>query len=84
MALLFTIWDADGTDTLDLSGINRGPGLGQAHTLSLEQGHYSFTADHSVIIGNAYGTDIENLIGTAFADNIFGESVIQRSQWTRR
>jgi len=62
------IWDGGGTDTLDLSGLSSGV------TLHLESGQfddlpgaYNFTV--------AYGTDIENAIGSSGGGTIYGNAL---------
>lgn len=67
-ALVMAIWDAGGTDTLDASGYS------QNQVLDLRQGAFS---DLGGLIGNvsiAYGAVIENAIGGAGADTMFGNS----------
>lgn len=67
-ALIFAIWDAGGTDTLDFSGYS------VAQTIDLRQGAFSSVGG---LIGNiaiAVGAVIENAVGGAAADTIRGNS----------
>jgi serralysin len=70
--VVFAIWDAGGTDTLDASGYSRG------QTLDLRQGSFS---DFGGLTGNvsiAVGAAIENAVGGAGADTIIGNSGANR------
>ncbi|CAN5374352.1 hypothetical protein BH10PSE1_BH10PSE1_10970 [soil metagenome] len=66
--LIFSVWDAGGTDTLDFSGYS------QAQTIDLRQGTFSSVGG---LVGNvsvAIGAVIENAIGGSGADKMFGNS----------
>lgn len=71
-ALIFAVWDAGGTDTLDFSG------YAMAQTIDLRQGAYSSVGG---LIGNiaiGMGAVIENAIGGTGADAIRGNSAANR------
>ena len=71
-AVVFAVWDAGGTDTLDFSGYN------QVSTIDLRQGHFSNVGG---LVGNvsiAMGAVIENAIGGAGVDAIHGNSANNR------
>lgn len=70
------IWDGAGSDTIDLSGINQGS------TVYLTPGYWGFTgnakASNITTAGQItvnFGTTIENLNGSPFADKLFGNEV---------
>ena len=65
---VFTIWDAGGIDTLDLSGYYR------PSVVNLTPGSYSSCDDLTNNIGIAYGTTIENAIGGLGADRLTGNA----------
>ena len=67
------IWDGDGTDTIDASSLRQGI------TLHLSAGYHDFVGDiASELITSPgqitvnFGTVIENVIGTEYADKLFG------------
>ena len=67
------IWDGDGTDTIDASSLRQGI------TLHLSAGYHDFVGDiASDLITSPgqitvnFGTVIENVIGTEYADKLFG------------
>ena len=71
-SLIFAIWDAGGTDTLDFSGFS------QAQIIDLRQGAFSNVGG---LIGNvaiAAGAVIENAVGGSGADTIRGNSANNR------
>jgi Ca2+-binding RTX toxin-like protein len=71
-ALIFAVWDAGGTDTLDFSG------YAMAQTIDLRQGAYSSVGG---LVGNVaigIGAVIENAIGGTGADTIRGNSAANR------
>lgn len=59
-----TIWDAAGVDTIDASDLTSGM------TIDLRQGHA--TSNGGLGLWVAYGTTIENAIGTGRGDTIYG------------
>lgn len=70
------IWDGAGVDTVDASGLNQGV------TVYLTPGHWghvgnvksnSITAPGQVTVN--FGSAIENLTGTSFADKLFGNEL---------
>ena len=70
------IWDGAGTDTLDASALTQGA------TLYMTPGYWSFVGNaRASTITSAgqvtvnFGTVLENLIGSAFADNLYGNDV---------
>ncbi|MBZ6377658.1 MULTISPECIES: M10 family metallopeptidase [Pacificimonas] len=64
---ILTIWDAGGTDTIDLSGFSAN------QTLDLREGAYSdIAADLSSNLAIAYGAVIENGVGGSGDDTITG------------
>jgi serralysin len=70
------IWDGKGKDTLDASGLSQGA------TLYLTPGYWGFvgTAATTAITSAGqvtvnFGTVLENLTGSAFADKLFGNEV---------
>ncbi|HEX8471845.1 MAG TPA: M10 family metallopeptidase C-terminal domain-containing protein, partial [Brevundimonas sp.] len=71
-SLIFAIWDAGGTDTLDFSGYN------QAATIDLRQGAFSSVGGMIGNVAIALGAVIENAIGGAGSDRIFGNSADNR------
>ncbi|WP_339873364.1 M10 family metallopeptidase C-terminal domain-containing protein [uncultured Brevundimonas sp.] len=71
-ALIFAVWDAGGTDTLDFSG------YAMAQTIDLRQGAFSSVGG---LVGNvaiALGAVIENVVGGTGADTIRGNSAANR------
>ena len=71
-ALIFAVWDAGGTDTLDFSGYS------VTQLIDLRQGHFSSVGG---LIGNvaiAIGAVIENAIGGSGVDVIHGNSANNR------
>lgn len=71
------IWDGSGTDTLDASD------LGQGSTIYLTPGYWGFVGmNKTSTITSAgqvtvnFGSVIENLTGTGYADNLFGTDTI--------
>lgn len=71
-ALIFAVWDAGGTDTLDFSG------YGMAQTIDLRQGAYSSVGGMVGNVAIALGAVIENAIGGTGVDNIRGNSANNR------
>lgn len=69
---VLTIYDTDGVDTLDLSGDVIAPANGNGNVVSLYEGSYSST--HGLVnnIGIAYGTVLENVVGSNFNDTVIG------------
>lgn len=70
--LIFAVWDAGGTDTLDFSG------YGEAAVIDLRQGAFS---DVGGLIGNvaiAIGAVIEDAVGGSGADRIYGNGGANR------
>ncbi|MBX9615686.1 MAG: M10 family metallopeptidase C-terminal domain-containing protein, partial [Caulobacteraceae bacterium] len=70
--LIFAIWDAGGTDTLDFSG------YAEAAVIDLRQGAFSSVGG---LVGNvaiAIGAVIENAIGGSGADLIYGNADANR------
>ena len=70
------IWDGAGSDTIDLSGINQGS------TVYLTPGYWGFIgsskASNVTSAGQItvnFGTTIENLNGSPFADKLYGNAV---------
>ena len=66
--MIFAVWDAGGTDTLDFSGFSG------SQTIDLRQGHFSSVVG---LVGNvsiAVGAVIENAIGGTGDDTIFGNA----------
>jgi|TARA_B110000879_G_scaffold202806_1_gene279630 Ca2+-binding RTX toxin-like protein len=70
------IWDGSGTDTLDASGLSTGA------TVYLEPGYHGFvgtqvndfiTAAGQITVN--FGTEIENIAGSAFADQLYGNKL---------
>ncbi len=95
-APVLTIYDAGGTDTLDLSGDNASRAVqpiydasGQltgwqevsstyVRAIDLHEGAYSSTHGLTNNIGIAFGTVIENAVGTNYRDIITGNDVANR------
>lgn len=65
----FSIWDAGGTDTLDLSGSTT------SVVLDLREGGFSSSDGLTHNLSIAYGAEIENGIGGAYADTIQGNAL---------
>lgn len=63
---VLTVWDAGGNDTLDFSHSAHGA------TISLEEGTFSSSGDQFNNVALAFGTTIENAIGTDHDDVIAG------------
>lgn len=70
------IWDGAGTDTLDLSGVRQGG------TIYLTPGYWGYigTAAASTITAAGqvtvnFGTQIENLVGSSYADKLYGNEL---------
>ncbi len=63
---IFTIWDAGGVDTLDLSGYN------DNQIINLAPGSYSSSSDLTNNIGIAFGATIENGTGGGGNDSMVG------------
>lgn len=70
------IWDGAGSDTIDLSGINQGS------TVYLTPGYWGFVGNSKVSnitsagqITVNFGTTIENLNGSPYADKLYGNEV---------
>src|SRR5882672_3789292 len=63
---IVSIWDGGGNDTIDLSGSSSGA------YLDLNQGAFSDVMGLTKNLSIAYGTVIENAIGTSAADDIVG------------
>lgn len=70
------IWDGGGTDTID------GSALAQGSTLYLTPGYWGFVGnDKTSTITSAgqitvnFGSVIENLVGSAFADKLYGNEI---------
>ncbi|MEM7633294.1 MAG: M10 family metallopeptidase C-terminal domain-containing protein [Pseudomonadota bacterium] len=66
---ILTIWDGDGTDTIDLSGWSL------SSTLSLVAGSYSSTNGLDYNLAIAYDVDIENAIGGSGYDVLTGNDL---------
>ena len=62
------IWDGDGNDTIDLSGYTTDS------TLYLEEGYFSSVGYMTNNLVIAYGAQIENAIGGAGDDSLYGNS----------
>lgn len=67
------IWDGDGTDTIDASSLRQGV------TLHLSAGYHDFIGNSASNLITSpgqitvnFGTVIENVIGTEYADKLFG------------
>ena len=71
-ALIFAVWDAGGTDTLDFSG------YAMAQVIDLRQGAYSSVGGLVGNIAIALGAVIENVVGGTGADTIRGNSAANR------
>jgi serralysin len=69
-----TIWDAGGTDTLDLSGFKPNS------EIDLNAGGYSNVNGQQMFIGIAYGVTIENAIGGRGDDTVHGNDVANAIQ----
>ncbi len=69
---IFTIWDADGEDTLDFSGYS------SRALISLQEGSYSSVGGLTNNIGIAFGAEIENAIGGSGSDQIKGNDLDNR------
>jgi serralysin len=68
-AVVFSAWDAGGTDTFDFSG------FAQAQIIDLNEGRFSDVGGSINNVSVARGSVIENAIGGAGADRIFGNGV---------
>ncbi|MEM6463206.1 MAG: M10 family metallopeptidase C-terminal domain-containing protein, partial [Pseudomonadota bacterium] len=75
-AFIYTVWDGDGTDTIDVSGFTNTVGA----TVDLRQGEFSSVgtdADGNAAANNlaiAYHAVIENATGTAYGDTLIGNA----------
>jgi Ca2+-binding RTX toxin-like protein len=67
-ALIFAVWDAGGTDTLDFSGYT------QNQTIDLRQGSFSSVGGLTGNVAIALGAVIERAIGGSGADLIYGNA----------
>ncbi len=68
-APIMTIWDGDGTDTIDLSGWST------SSTLSLVAGSYSSVNSMTYNLAIAYDVDIENALGGSGDDTLTGNDL---------
>ena len=66
------LWDAGGTDTLDVSGYS------VAQRIDLAQGAFSNVGGLTSNVSIAYGADIENAVGGGGADTISGNGLGNR------
>jgi len=66
--VIFCVWDAGGSDTLDFSGYS------QTQIIDLRQGGFSSVGGLSGNVSIAIGAVIENAIGGSGQDTIFGSS----------
>jgi hypothetical protein len=66
---IVAIWDAGGNDTIDLSGSS------SAARIDLTPGAFSDVMGFTKNLAIAYGTNIENAIGSSGADNITGNDL---------
>ena len=66
---IMTIWDGNGTDTIDLSGWST------SSTLSLVAGSYSSVNTMTYNLAIAYDVDIENAIGGSGNDTLIGNDL---------
>ncbi|WP_395650153.1 M10 family metallopeptidase C-terminal domain-containing protein [Brevundimonas sp.] len=66
--LVFCVWDAGGTDTLDFSG------YGVTQIIDLRQGSFSNIGGQTGNVSIAVGAAIENAIGGSGADTMFGNA----------
>lgn len=66
--LVFAVWDAGGTDTLDFSGFS------QTQTIDLREGFFSNIGGLTGNVAIAQGAVIENAKGGLGADKIFGNA----------
>jgi hypothetical protein len=84
-----TVWDASGRDTLDASGIGHGVQLdlraGGHSDIGAAVTAQAYKADGSAVattyhatFGIASGAQIENAVGTAFADSLNGNELANR------
>lgn len=71
-AVIFAVWDAGGTDTLDFSG------YAQNGLIDLRQGHFSSVGSLTGNVSIAMGAVIENAIGGGGADTLIGNSANNR------
>ncbi|HYD13849.1 MAG TPA: M10 family metallopeptidase [Allosphingosinicella sp.] len=69
---VFTIWDAGGRDTLDLSGF-----INPAR-IDLHQGAFSDAGELTANISIAFGAEIENAVGSAAGDTIIANELQNR------
>jgi serralysin len=70
--LVFAVWDAGGTDTLDFSGYR------VAQTIELRAGYFSSVGGLTGNVSIALGATIENAVGGTAADIINGNSAANR------
>jgi Ca2+-binding RTX toxin-like protein len=68
---VYAIWDAGGNDAIDASQSN-------GVTLKLEAGTTNIDHDSYSTVGIAFGVTIENAIGSAFKDEIWGNAAANR------
>ena len=66
--VIFSVWDAGGTDTLDFSG------YGETQIIDLRQGSFSSVGGSTGNVSIAVGAAIENAIGGSGADTMFGSA----------
>ena len=66
---IMTIWDGNGTDTIDLSGWST------SSSLSLAAGSYSSVNNMTYNLAIAYDVDIENAIGGSGNDTLIGNDL---------
>ncbi len=66
---IMTIWDGNGTDTIDLSGWST------SSTLSLVAGSYSSVNNMTYNLAIAYDVDIENAVGGSGDDTLIGNDL---------
>jgi len=71
-SVIFAVWDAGGTDTLDFSGY-----LNNA-VIDLRQGHFSSVGGLTGNVSIAMGAVVENAIGGAGIDTLVGNSADNR------
>lgn len=71
-SLIFAVWDAGGVDTFDFSGYN------QSQVIDLRQGAFSSVGGLTGNVAIAMGVVIENAIGGAGSDRIYGNSADNR------
>lgn len=72
IGVIFSVWDAGGTDTLDFSQYS------QSQVIDLRQGHFSNVGGMVGNVSIAMGAVIENVIGGSGADVIIGNAADNR------